>query len=75
MPTQSSMLYMRRKHRVKDIRRPRPQFATGSLHSHTREHTPLAELRDVENPATRLATRPIEEVPAHAEGNRDCCTE
>ena len=73
MATKSSMLYLRRKKRVRDIRQPRPQFATDSLNSHTRAHVPLFELRDVEDPASRLATQPIEETPSHETGE-DCCT-
>ncbi len=68
------MLWLRRKKRVQDIRRPRPQFATDTLISHSRKHTPLFELRDKECPAARLATRPIEETPAHETPNDDCCT-
>ncbi len=72
MATRSSLLYLRRKKHVSDLRRPRPQFATNSLSSHFREHVPLPELRDVEDPMARLATRPIEETPAHENGE-DCC--
>lgn len=74
MPTRSSFLYLRRKQRVTDIRRPRPQFATKTLGTHFRPHTPLVELRDLECPAARLATRPIEETPAHEDEAADCCT-
>lgn len=65
--TKSPRLYQRRKKRVVDMREPRPQFATGTMKSHSRPHVTLPVLRTVEDPGARLATRPIAETPAYKE--------
>jgi hypothetical protein len=70
MATGSPKLYLRRKKHIDDMREPRPMFATNTMRSHRRPHVTLPELRVVERPEARLATRPIEETPAY-EGDKE----
>jgi len=69
MSTGDPRLYQRRKKHINDMREPRPVFATKTMKSHRRPHVTLPELRVVESPDSRLATRPIEETPAYHETN------
>ena len=73
--SRASMLYLQRKKRVIGRLWPRPTFTTHSLHAHFRPHVTLPGLRDVENPGARLATVPLEQVPAHVrnEDDESCC--
>jgi hypothetical protein len=74
MATRSSMLYLQRKKLVLAQMRHRPWFATNSLPSHRRPHTPLPGLRATEHPNSRLAVRPLEETLDYVrDGDRNCC--
>ncbi len=69
MATGSPRLYQERKKHIIGMRMPRPTFATNTMRSHRRPHVTLPELRVVERPEGRLATKPIEETPAY-EGDK-----
>ena len=67
MASRSPRLYLRRKKRLFTFREPHPKFATNRLSSHSRPIEPVIEIRTAEDPAERLATRPIEETPAYVD--------
>jgi len=67
MATRSSDLYRKRKKHIFVTPWPHPRYEMQAISSHFRPHTPLPELKNRENPAARLATVPLAEVPANVE--------
>jgi len=67
MATRSSMLYLERKKVVLQELDDLPRFPPGRLKTHFRPHDLLPELRNLEEPDNRLATKPLNQVKGEIE--------